>query len=552
MAALLMTQISLSLAAVGRSLLFRELIDQATKKNQPAFFRYLWILIAVTVFQLGIRALDRWMDEYSRGSIENALKHRLFETLLQKEFASVTSIHSGEWMNRLTSDTVVVANGVAQIIPNLGGMLVKMIGALAVIMVLEPGFGVVILAAGLALLLITRGFRPALKRLHNRIQESDGVLRILLQERLDNLLIISTFSQQERSAELVDSRMKEHLNARMRRNHIVNICNVGFGAAMHGMYLLGAVFCCLGIIQGTVSYGTMTAVLQLIGQLQTPIAGFSGYISQWYGMLASAERLMEAEAFPGDQEETVLPEEMCRLVYQKEFEGIRAEKLNFSYSDPKQDENFAVTIRDLSLEIKKGEFIALMGHSGCGKSTLLKLLMGLYKQDSGRLLIARNTPYSEQELSSAYRNLFAYVPQGNQLMSGTIRQILAFYDEEKMKQEELLWESLRIACADEFVSELPLGLDTLLGEHGCGLSEGQIQRLAVARAIFSQRAILLLDEATSALDEATEARLLHNLRTMTDRTVLLVTHRSQACGMCDRIVELRSGGTEDFVGGLDS
>ena len=193
------------------------------------------------------------------------------------------------------------------------------------------------------------------------------------------------------------------------------------------------------------------------------------------------------------------------------------------------------------MQLQKGEFVAVMGSSGCGKSTLLKLLMGLYAPDGGSIWVQEKDPAGSRRLGMEDSGLFAYVPQGNQLMSGTIRQILAFDDPEKMKQEQQLWNALKIACADRFVSQLPLGLDAPLGEHGSGLSEGQIQRLALARAVFSRRPVLLLDEATSSLDEETERNLLDNLRTMTDRTVLLVTHRPRACGICDRVVRLEPG-----------
>ena len=163
--------------------------------------------------------------------------------------------------------------------------------------------------------------------------------------------------------------------------------------------------------------------------------------------------------------------------------------------------------------------------------------MHIYRPDSGRMYLIGQ---EKRPLTAADRGLFAYVPQGNMLMSGTIRQIVAFYDEEAMQQEEQLRLALQIACADGFVDALPQGIDTVLGEHGSGLSEGQTQRIAVARAVFSRRPILLLDEATSALDEATEEKMLHNLKTMTDKTVLIVTHRPRACEVCDRVIYMEA------------
>lgn len=194
-----------------------------------------------------------------------------------------------------------------------------------------------------------------------------------------------------------------------------------------------------------------------------------------------------------------------------------------------------VVLSHLDIEIKKGEYVAFTGHSGCGKSTVLKLLMCLYPLDEGQAYL--RTQQGAQPLTSRWRGLFAYVPQGNQLLSGTIREIIAFGDKRKMQEEERLKRALRIACAEEFVEKLEQGLDTLLGERGAGISEGQMQRIAIARAIFSDHPILLLDEATSSLDEEVEARLLANLREMTDKTVVIVTHRRAALSICDKSID---------------
>lgn len=205
-----------------------------------------------------------------------------------------------------------------------------------------------------------------------------------------------------------------------------------------------------------------------------------------------------------------------------------------------------IPLKNLDLQIKKGEFIALTGYSGCGKSTLFKLLMCLYKLDSGKILLLKNNAETET-LASRHRKLFAYVPQGNQLMSGTVREIITFGDKSKMKNEIAIERALKISCADEFVHKLDGGIDTILGEHGAGLSDGQMQRIAVARAIFSDNPILLLDESTSALDEQTEKKLLENLRNMTDKTVLIVTHRPAALKICDKIITITENGIETGV-----
>ena len=205
-----------------------------------------------------------------------------------------------------------------------------------------------------------------------------------------------------------------------------------------------------------------------------------------------------------------------------------------SIIDLSKDEQ-PVVLKNISIEINKGEYVAFTGHSGCGKSTVLKLLMSIYQLDGGERYISDKD--GEKPLSAKWHRLFAYVPQGNQLMSGTIREIVAFADKADMQNDERIYQALRIACAYDFVAELDSGIDTLLGERGTGLSEGQMQMISIARAIYSESPILLLDEATSALDADTEKMLLQNLRNMTDKTVVIVTHRPAALEICDRVID---------------
>lgn len=299
------------------------------------------------------------------------------------------------------------------------------------------------------------------------------------------------------------------------------------------------IYCGYGILQGRISYGTFMAVTRLLGQVQGPFADLSGLVPQYYAMLASAERLMEAERFADDGDGLPVPRDEAARFYREEFQSIGVRNASFSYETAPGEDGASVVIDRLDLEIHKGEYVAFTGHSGCGKSTLLKLFMCLYPLDKGERYL-RTDRGEEIALTSAWRSLFAYVPQGNQLMSGSIREIVAFGQPEAMKEEERLEKALKIACADDFVSEMEQGIDTMLGERGSGLSEGQMQRIAIARALFSDRPVLILDEATSSLDEVTEKRLLENLRQMTDKTVLIITHRPAALEICDR--EISMGG----------
>lgn len=542
---LLLVQMALGISSVFYAVILRDLIDEAVVKNRKGFFYYVAVFAGLVFFQILLRAINRFLEEYSRATLENRLKKRFFSFLLSSDYGSVSAVHSGEWMNRLTSDTVVVADGLAQIIPGVAGMFVKMMGALVMILILEPGFGYILIPGGILMIILTYGFRKVLKRLHKRVQEADGKLRVFLQESLGSMLVVRTFVKEEQTLNSASERMEAHKKARMKNNHFSNICNVGFSGVMQGAYVLAAGFCGYGILIGIMSYGTLMAILQLISQIQSPFANITGYIPKYYAMLASAERLMEVEAYHAEiemEQKNLKSLSDIHKLYENYFSGITLEQVDFIYQLPVKNSEavMSVVVTGVNMEIRKGDYVAFTGPSGCGKSTVLKLLMCLYPLDAGSRWI-KITDENRIPLTADYRRLFAYVPQGNHLMSGTIREIVAYSDKAAMQEEDRIWKTLRIACAEDFVKELPLGLDTTLGERGLGLSEGQMQRIAIARAVFSDNPILMLDESTSALDEKTEEQVLCNLRAMTDKTVMIVTHRAAVLKICDKEIMFCEG-----------
>ena len=544
--ALTLVQALLGGSGVLYALLLRGVVDAAVGGSRTAFWQNLILIIALAAGQLLLRAVVRWLTELTKSTFENTFKKRLTETLLKKDYLRVSAVHSGEWMNRLTNDTVVVANDYAEIIPGLVGMAVRLVSALVMIIAIEPLFAAILIPGGGMLALFTILFRKIMKRLHKKVQESDGKLRVFLQERIASLLMLRSFAAEEQTLARAEEKMHAHKAARMRRNRFSNLCNIGFGAAMTGMYLLGVGWCGYGILVGTISFGTLTAIMQLVSQVQAPMANITGFLPRYYAMLASAERLMEAEHFEEDGEKAKPLSEIIPF-YQNRLSVIGLKDVFFTYYPVSDDAqriektDMPVVLENLSIKIRKGEYTAFTGASGCGKSTALKLLMCVMHPDAGTRYYT-DKQGENCELTSAYRRLFAYVPQGNYLMSGTIREIVSFAEPKAKNDDERLHHALRIACAEEFVSELEQGVDTLLGERGTGLSEGQMQRIAIARAIYSQSPILLLDEATSALDAATEQHLLENLRTMTDKTVVIVTHRLAALSICDRVLSFTESG----------
>lgn len=287
---LVAVQAVLSVSSIAFAFILRRIINMAVDGARGGFWASLALLVGILLGQIMLSAASRFLSEYTSAAVENRFKHRLFSALLTGDYASVAAVHSGEWMNRLTSDTTIIAGGVTQIVPGLIGMLVRLFGALAAILWLEPRFFWVLVPGGAAILALTYGFRKILKRLHKNIQEADGALRVFLQERLESLLIVRTFAKEQQTATQAASLMEQHKAARMKRSNFSNLCNIGFAGAMNGAYLLGIGFCGYGILTGTMSYGNLMAIMQLVGQVQNPFANLTGYLPRYYSMLASAER----------------------------------------------------------------------------------------------------------------------------------------------------------------------------------------------------------------------------------------------------------------------
>lgn len=517
---LMVVQILQGISSVCFALLLRSVIDSAVAHDGRLLIRNIALFTGLIGLQIVFSALLRYYNELSKATFENACKARLFQQILHRDYSEVTGIHSAEWMNRLTSDTVVVSTGLTEIVPGIAGMVAKMIGALSMIIVLEPRFVFVIGIGGVLMVVLTTIFRKKLRAYHKLMQEKDGKVRIFLQEYLHSLMIVKVFTKEQNSYRQSLEIMDAHKKARMDKVRFSNVCNIGFSLMMNGAYVLGAIYSVIGIYNGTVSYGTLMALLQLISQIQTPFANITSYIPKYYAMIASGERLLEIENSSMDVEESN---------GSTDFETITLQHIYFSYEKSREE-----ILHDFNVTLHKGECVGFTGPSGCGKSTVLKVLLSLYPVNEGKKTIVCNG--REDDLTSSYRHLFSYVPQGNQLMSGTVRDVVTFSG---TANDEKIWKALEIACADEFVKKLPDGLDTQLKEQGSGISEGQMQRLAIARAIYSDRPILLLDEATSALDVNTEKQVLSNLKAMKDMTVIIVTHRLEALSICTREVQFK-------------
>lgn len=519
----------MAISGIVFALLMSRVIDSAVLGEGTAFWRAVVALAILICVQILLRFCNRFLEEDTHAAIENRLRQKTFRGILHTDFSCVKEYHTGELMNRITSDVTIVTDGAVTLLPSLMSMVVRIVGVLLVMGAIDWEFALVFLVAGCLVAVLSVLPRGWQKRLHKRVQEADGEVRSYLQESLESLLVIHAFGCEDKIESSSVSKMKKHRQIRRKRSNLFNVMGSGLRLCIQGGYLFGLVWCGVGIIEGKISYGTLTAVIQLIGQIQTPFANIGSTFPKYTSMLASAERLMEIteQAKTWDVTDGKATREE---VYQK-MQSICFENVSFAYDADRP------VLQNESFSVKKGEFAALIGSSGIGKSTIMKLLLSVYQPQDGTIQIC--TDDGNFQLSELPAGMFAYVPQGNYLMSGPIWEVVGFAEKSDAIDRQRVEEACKAACAHEFICELPNGYDTVLGERGDGLSEGQMQRLAVARAVYSGCPILLLDEATSALDADTERRMITSLKQMSDYTVFLVTHRKDVWELCDRVLERR-------------
>ncbi|MCD7840812.1 MAG: ATP-binding cassette domain-containing protein [Erysipelotrichaceae bacterium] len=515
-----------SFLSVILALVLKQAIDYAVNLDLIGFSRWCFIFGLIIVVQLTLSAIYRQVNEKTRAIQENQLKLYTYKNILYTQYEELEKYHTGELQNRMTSDVVIVTNYAVSLFPSLISMIVQLSSGIIVLLYLNIYLGMAFLVCGIMLFGITTFFRKKIKQLHKEVQEKSGDVRSWLQETVESVLILKGFQAEWPSLNVADKKMNDHKNVRMKRITFSNICNTGYGLVMQGSYLIGLIWCGYGLIQQTMSYGTLMAVLELISQIRSPFASISGLVPEYYAMVASAERLIELEQFKKEP----------HIINLSDFQSLHGKNLSFVYPDSND-----LILNNLDFDIENGDIIAFTGTSGIGKSTLLKLLLGIYQPSNGQLYCISDN--QKININASTRSLFSYVPQGNLLMSGSIYDVVNFFRVSYLTSQDKkeIENACKIACADEFISELSHGYNTILGEKGAGLSEGQMQRLAIARAIYRKTPILLLDECTSALDEETEERLLANLKKYTNQTVLLVTHRKAALSICNKILKFENG-----------
>lgn len=512
-----------ALSFVALALITKRVMDIATGDTSGSLLKSGILLFAVIAIQVLLSAAQSILNAYSNGKQTIAFRNYLFGVLCRKKYADISAYHSGDILNRFTSDIDTVVTSSVNIIPNVVSIATKIVAGIGTMLFMNPYIAAAVLLCGVTFPAIGRAINKRYKYMHKECQRTEGRTRAFLQECFENIVVIKTFISEAPFIKKLDSYMDDNFRLKIKRTSISVMANISLYALFTAGYYAVLLWGAGGLSGGTLTYGTLMAFLQLISQLRAPLQNVSGILPQYYSALASAERLMELE---GAADEPFPAAAECLEKIKEDFRTLEIKNLFFGYAGES-------VLRDFSLCAKRGNITAITGESGSGKSTLFKLILGLYEPQSGSITINGEIP-----LDASLRGLFAYVPQGNMVLSGTVRENITMNN--RTVTDEQIERAARAAEIYDYIISLPDGFETRLAERGAGLSEGQIQRISIARALLTNAPILLLDEATSALDEETEMRVLANIKSMTDKTVLFITHRNTSLRVCDRIVHVES------------
>ena len=519
--------------------LSKRFIDETIRTgSQDDVVRMILLLVLTVVGTIVLRLLYFYMTASATVKMTNALRLFYFGTLFKRSLFDGHELHSGDVSSRLSKDIETVSTSVIDTLPQMAVTGIQLVGAFLLMRWFDARLAWALLLLTPVMVVVGKLISRKLRNMTLEIRECESRIQMQVQEGVEYNAVLRSLESEKWVVERLGLKQDKLVNDVMRRTRFTTVARFAIGSAFGLGYLLAFVWGGLGLRDGTITFGVMTSFLQLVGQIQHPILTLLGLVPQLVHSTASIDRLDELEKDAngtlGESRSGMLSEIRAeKLSGMRGRLGLRLDNVSFGYSGGDRE-----VICGFSHDFKPGSKNAVMGETGKGKTTLFRLLLGFIKPDMGRMVL-----YSEGEnvagmesVSEATRSNFVYVPQGNTLMNGSVRYNLQLAKPDATEDE--MQRVLHIACA-EFVNELPKGLDCEIGERGHGLSEGQAQRIAIARGLLRPGNILLLDEISSSLDEATESELYHRLfEAFPEKTMIFVTHRTAVCEMCDETVRL--------------
>lgn len=496
-------------------------IDVASGHAEGSIYWSVGVMALLVLCGFALRICSIWVRNILGIKAQNRMQQRMLDRILRSEWTGKESHHSGDVLNRLEQDVGTVVSFLTETIPNTISVVAMFVGAFLYLFSMDKVLAFVIVGIIPVFVLLSKLYIGQMRRLTRQVRDSDSKVQSVLQETIQHRMLIKTLESDSIMVDRLESTQSELRHRVVKRTAFSVVSNFILNAGFSVGYLIAFLWAALRMADQTLTFGGMTAFLQLVNRIQGPARDLTRLAPVFVGVFTAAERLMELEENPLEEQGDPIPlTAPC---------GVRLEHITYAYDDG--DSN---VIEQLDFDFYPGSCTAVLGETGAGKTTLIRLILALLHPNEGKVILYNQQ--EQKELSPLMRCNFVYVPQGNTLMSGTIRDNLRLG--KLNATEEEIKAALEMSCAS-FVMELSDGLDTVCTEAGGGLSEGQAQRISIARALLRNRPIMLFDEATSALDPETERQLLHNILSNHDKTVIFITHRPAVVDYCDQTLHLQ-------------
>lgn len=522
---------TLALMGVGTAIASKHMIDYAASKELNSAALSAGVFFFVVIGQIALRAFLSTYTIRVQEHFSNKLRANLYDNVARAYWSEIITYHSDDMLTRMTSDINIITDGIINVLPGIITFGLQLVFSFATLFYFDKVLAILAIFIGPITVLFYSFFKKRLKELHLKIQESESIYRAYLHECLQNIGIVKAFSLEDTSREKVNALQNTRTQWVLNRNRLNIKASSILSLGYYTGYLLSFGWGALRLAQNRIGFGTLTAFFQLVSQVQSPFISIARTIPQLIATEGSASRLMELESL--SREESVQKEVGLKTA------GIVFQNVAFSYK------NDQPVIVDATVNINPGEIVAIVGPSGEGKTTIIRLLLSLLHNQKGNILVTDGN--NQYTMNASFRKLISYVPQGNTLFSGTILENLKMGLPEATMDE--VNQALRDASAYEFVYALKDNIHTLIGERGLGLSEGQAQRIAIARALLRKVPIMIFDEATSALDEVTEMKVLNAIKNRPERpTCIFITHRPGVYALSDRILRLENGLLKEIAG----
>ena len=510
-----------TLASVGMAIIGKELIDRAIGGKLNELWSIIVIYVLVILASQALSILSELISVVVYEKFGFGIRKKVYRRILDTSWLDISKYHTGDLMTRLTSDVGAVSDGISRTIPTIIKLIVELIVTFFTLAHYDVRLAVFALLVAPFAMLASLWLGKKLKYLTLKVQQTESKYRSFMQESLANILIEKSFCLEDYSENRLTELRDERIYWVLKKNRTNLFASTVMSLSFQFGYIVAFAWGAVCVAKGDITYGTMTVFLTLVNRIQAPVLGLAQTVPRIISMLASAGRIIELQQLP--------KEEYFGSVIHPEHIGVKVTELSFGYTDE-------LVFDGADIEFKPGEFTAIVGKSGIGKTTLVRLLMAFTKSFSGNISFY-NKNGEQMPASPDARNFIAYVPQGNTLFSGSIKDNILMGNKNASDEEIII--ALKSASAYDFVMEFPQGIDTVIGEKGVGISEGQAQRIAIARALVRRAPFLILDEATSSLDENTELSVLEGIRQWNPSpTCLLITHRRSVLQYCDREIRI--------------